>query len=54
MLNRLIICSLCILTICNFCNQVIFRFGFEGWIRVLIASVHGLCIFSLLVHDTIL
>ena len=35
------ICSLCILTICNL---VISRFGFEGWIWGLIASVPGLCI----------
>ena len=34
-------CSLCLLTICVF---VISRFGFEGWIWVLIASVPGLCI----------
>ena len=36
LLPRLTICSLCILTLCNF---VISRFGFEGWIWVLIASV---------------
>ena len=41
MLTRLTICSLCILTICNF---IYFRFGFEGWIWVLISSVHDLCI----------
>ena len=33
--------SLCILTICNFSY---FRFGFKGWIWVLIASVPGFCI----------
>ena len=26
------------------CNYIISRFSFEGWIRVLIASVPGLCI----------
>ena len=41
LLTRLTICSLCILTICNF---VIPHFGFEGWIWFLIASVSGLCI----------
>ena len=41
LLARLTICSLCILTICNL---VIFRFGFEGWIWVLVAQVPGLCI----------
>ena len=45
LLTRLTICSLCILTICNF------SFGFEGWIWVLIASVPGLCIrFTLLTN----
>ena len=39
LLARLTICSLCILTICNFSY-----FPFEGWICVLIASVPGLCI----------
>ena len=37
LLTRLTICSLCILTICNFSC-------FEGWIWVLIASVPCLCI----------
>ena len=41
LLTRLAICSLCILTICYFGY---FRFGFEGWIWILIASVPGLCI----------
>ena len=36
LLPRLTICSLCILTICNFG-------GFEGWIWVLIVSVPDLC-----------
>ena len=36
LLPRLTICTLCILTLCNF---TYFRFGFEGWIWVLIASV---------------
>ena len=36
LLPRLTICCLCILTLCNFSY---FRFGFEGWIWVLIASV---------------
>ena len=35
LLTRLTICSLCILTICNF---IYFPFGFEGWIWVLFAS----------------
>ena len=39
--TRLIICSLNILTICNFSY---FPFGFDGWISVLLASVTGLCI----------
>ena len=33
-----------ILTICKFTSLDISRFGFEGWIWVLIASVPGLCI----------
>ena len=41
MLTRLTICSLCILTICNISY---FRFGFEGWSWVLIASVPDLCL----------
>ena len=41
LLTRLTICSLCILT--NII-LVISRFGFEGWIWVLIAPVPGLCI----------
>ena len=40
LLTRLTICSLCIFTI----YLVISRFGFEGWIWVLIASVPGLCV----------
>ena len=40
LLSRLTICSLCILT---FVILVISRFGFEGWIWVLIALVPGLC-----------
>ena len=39
-LSRLTICSHCILTICDFSYS---RFGFEGWIWGLIASVPGLC-----------
>ena len=35
-------CSLCILTICNFSY---FPFDSDGWIRVVIASVPGLCVF---------
>ena len=41
LLTRLTICSLCILTILIL---VISRFGFEGWIWILITSVFGLCI----------
>ena len=41
LLTRLAVCFFCILTICNI---VISRFGFEGWIWVLIASVPDLCI----------
>ena len=41
LLTRLTICSLFILTICNFSYS---RFGFKGWIWVLIASAPGLCI----------
>ena len=41
LLSRLTICYQCILTICNF---EFFRFGFEGWIWVQIASVPGLYI----------
>ena len=34
-----------VLTMCSLCILTIFtRFGFEGWIWVLIASVPGLCI----------
>ena len=44
LLTRLTICTLCILTICNFSY---FPFGFEGWIGVLIASVPGFCILLL-------
>ena len=39
--TRLTICPLCILTICNVSD---FRVGFQGLIRVLIASVPGFCI----------
>ena len=39
--TRLTICSLCILTILIL---VISRFGFDGWIWVLVASVPDLCI----------
>ena len=42
LLTRLNICSLFILTICNFSY---FPFWFEGWIWVLIASFPGLCIY---------
>ena len=46
LLTRFTICSFCILTIVIL---VISRFGFEGWIWVLIASVPDMCIrFSLL------
>ena len=38
LLTRLTICSLCIMTICNFGY---FRLDFEGGIEVLIASVPG-------------
>ena len=41
LLTRLTICSLCIFLL--FVVIVISRFGFEGWILVLIASVPGLC-----------
>ena len=41
LLTRLTICSFCILTICNFSFS---RFGVEGCIWGLIASVPGLCI----------
>ena len=34
-------CSVCIFTVCNFSY---FLFGFECWIRVLIAPNPGLCI----------
>ena len=40
--TRLVICSLCILTICI--NLVISRFGFEGGVWILIAPVPGNCI----------
>ena len=40
LLTWLTICYLCIWTICNLS---IFRFGFDGWIWVLTASVPGLC-----------
>ena len=50
LLTRLTVCSLCILTICIL---VIFRFGFEGWIWVLIASVPGLCILFTLIRRTV-
>ena len=43
LLTRLTICSLCILTTV-FVISVISRFGFEGWIWVVIASAPGLCI----------
>ena len=33
-----------------FVMEVIFRFGFEGWIWVLIALVHGLCILITFVY----
>ena len=39
--TRLTICSLCILTVCNFSY---FPFWFEGGILVLIATVAGHCI----------
>ena len=39
--HSMTICSLCILT---FVILVISRFGIEGWISVLIASVPDLCI----------
>ena len=42
LLTRLTLCSLCILTTV-FVILVISRFGFEGLIWVLIASVPGLC-----------
>ena len=38
--------SCCILTICKI---IISRFGFEGWIGVLIASVPDLCMLLLLI-----
>ena len=41
-LTRLTICSLCILTLCNFSYS---RFGFEDGVRVLIVPVPGHCIF---------
>ena len=41
LLTRLNICFLCILIVCNFSCP---RFGFEGWISVLIVSVPSLCI----------
>ena len=41
-LTRLTICSLCIVTICNFSY---FPFCFEGWNWVLIASVPGITYF---------
>ena len=48
LLTRLTICSLCILTICNFSYL---PFCFEGLIWVLIASVPGLCILFLLLQN---
>ena len=42
LLTRLTICSLCFFLLKVI--LVISRFGFEGWIWVLIASVPGLCI----------
>ena len=47
LLPRLTICSLCILTLCNFSY---FPFGFEGWIWVLIASVPDVGILFLLLN----
>ena len=51
LLNRMTICSLCDLTICNFSY---FPFWFWGWIWVLIASVPGLCILLTFKHCFIL
>ena len=42
LLTRLTMFSLCILTFCNF--SYFQKFGFEGWIWVLIASVPGICL----------
>ena len=42
LLTRLTICSFCIVSL--FVILVISRFGFEGWIWVLIASTPGLFI----------
>ena len=44
LLSRLTICSLCVLTIILGVILVISRFGFEGWVWVMIASVPDLCI----------
>ena len=41
LLTRFAVCSLCILTILIL---VISRFGFAGWILVMIPSVPGICI----------
>ena len=49
--TRLTICSLCIMTICN---VNVFRFGFEGLIWVLIASVPGLHTFYLFYYKTLI
>ena len=48
LLPRLTICSLCIMTLCNL---VISRFGFEGWIWVLIASVTDVGIYFTFKQD---
>ena len=50
LLTRLTICLLYILTICNFSYS---RFGFEGGLCVLIASVPGHFILVTLLRDVI-
>ena len=48
LLSQLIICYICILTICNL---VISHFGYEGWIWDLIAPVPGLYILLTFTHS---